>query len=159
MNKSKLIFLLFALLSTAIGLKAQVYAGGTLAILDYNGETLIQVAPEVGYNINSKWAVAGKFAYTHYDGGNELLVNPYVRFTFLQKNILSLFVDGGAELYRNESWYYGGGLTPGLAIKATDRISFVAKYGFLGYRESEYSETSGFSLGSNDLNFGFYYTF
>lgn len=53
------------------------------------------------------------------------------------------------------------GLRPGIAVKLNDHFSFVAKYGFLGYRRNV--NTSGDSFGlmltSEDLSIGFHYNF
>ena len=53
------------------------------------------------------------------------------------------------------------GLRPGIAVKLNDHFSFIAKYGFLGYRKNV--NTSGDSFGlmltSEDLSIGFHYNF
>lgn len=52
------------------------------------------------------------------------------------------------------------GFKPGLALEICEHFSFIAKYGFLGYRNNYLgSSVSGISLSSENLSLGFHYEF
>jgi hypothetical protein len=75
------------------------------------------IAPEIGYNLNEKWAVAMKIGYVHAGNNEEIkelinnygvlpfnlgstttnafTINPYARYTFVKAGNFSFFVDGG----------------------------------------------------------------
>lgn len=152
----------------ALSANAQVYLGGSFGIThDSKAEaTNFIIAPEVGYNFNEKWAVASEIGFSHYgvDGAsaNIFFIAPYARYSFFEKNIFRLFVDGGLGFSTATGNTNGFqiGFKPGIAIKASEHFSFVAKYGFLGYRD-EYllNSVSGLSLSSDDLSIGFHYEF
>ena len=58
----KITLFLFMMLA-AMAVKAQVYAGGSLGFWYDNGDdggietTTFTISPEIGYNLNSKWAI------------------------------------------------------------------------------------------------------
>lgn len=152
------LLLLFIFFSFA--LKSQIYAGGTFSVLNYSGSKQIIIAPELGYNINKKWSIAGTFSYYHLSGANEFAFTPYARFHFFEKNMFSLFIDGGIDMYLSDpKLYWGVGLMPGMSLKITDRLSLVSKYGFLGYRDSPTYSIYGVSFSSVDFKIGFYLNF
>lgn len=141
------------------------------------------IMPELGYNINSNWAVAGSIGYTFVgtDGTDTHLFsfNPYARYTYFRSsnNLVTLFVDGGFGIGTGKTNYDEGGSSdtattwnigfkPGLALNFTDKFSFVAHFGFLGYEgANDAAEASGlhkgggFDFSSQNLTFGFYYNF
>lgn len=97
-------------------------------------------------------------------------IAPYARYSFLQSDLIKLFVDGGfgfstAKVKGSDaanSWNIG--LKPGLAIKLSDRFCLVAKYGFLGYSQDETpmgtkTKNFGLDLDTDELSFGFHYIF
>ena len=54
------------------------------------------------------------------------------------------------------------GFKPGIAIKLNKHFNFIAKYGFLGYRDDYMlgsQDGYGFSFSSEDLSIGFHYVF
>ena len=85
---------------------------------------------------------------------NTFTIAPYARYSFLQSDLIKLFVDGGfgfstAKVKGSDaanSWNIGW--KPGLAIKLSDRFCLVAKYGFLGYSQDETP------MGTKTKNFG-----
>jgi hypothetical protein len=98
---------------------------------------------------------------------NTVTVAPYIRWSYYQNDAVRLFLDGTAAIgfvkIKDGDTTKAGqiGLRPGIAVKLNDHFSFVAKYGFLGYRRNV--NTSGDSFGlmltSEDLSIGFHYNF
>jgi hypothetical protein len=171
--KLKLFFSVLLIAASAFTVKAQFYAGGTFTILDspsfsingmsitLNGAgTLINISPEVGYNLNEKWAIGGKLSVLVIGDGSISSFSPYGRYTFYRNNAISLFADGGVDfVWSDLEMYYGAGITPGIMFKANDRFSFFGKCGYIGYSHTPLNATKGISLSSNNLNIGFYYNF
>lgn len=181
----KIVVLLFAVMAT-VAVKAQVYVGGSTSFWhnDDADFTTFTLAPEVGYEINNQWSVGASLVFAHgkfdkeihlggweFEGStkvNAFAFAPYARYTFLNSKIVSLFVDGGLGIstykvkgFDSEAGFEIG-VKPGIAIKLGKHLSFITKYGFLGYRD-EYllgdQDGYGFSLSSEDLSIGFHYVF
>ena len=62
----KIVILLFVAM-VALSAKAQVYVGGTVSLWhnDDVDATTFTLNPEVGYNLNEKWAVGGILTFSH----------------------------------------------------------------------------------------------
>ena len=154
----KLIFTLVVAFMAIISADAQVYVGGSFNL-------------EVGYNLNKTWAIAAEIGYTHFKKdeakANAFSFAPYARFSFFEKGIVRLFLDGGVGIstYKEEGYDnvngFEVGIKPGIALEICKNLTFVTKYGFAGYRDDyKYANsTSGISLSSEDLTFGFHYEF
>ena len=118
-----------AAVAVAATMNAQVWVGGEVGFtgdkttVKNNGVSSsystnnFTIAPEIGYNLNEKWAVAMKIGFTHSeDNGairamiqeaapelhingklmsNTFSINPYARYTFVKAGNFSAFVDGG----------------------------------------------------------------
>ena len=159
---------------------AQVWMGGSLGfdMTDYEGrdnnETVFSIAPEVGYSLNENWdvAVALSFASTTNALGvkdanvTEFAVNPYARYTFAKAGQFGFFLDGGIsfgsykpkDVDATTSFYIG--IKPGVKFAATDKITFVAHLGSLGYKTvKDTYNTFGFGVDNNTLLFGMYWAF
>ena len=166
--------LLVVVMLATIAVKAQdIYVGGSLNVWrnSTGNTTSFKVAPEVGYNFNETWALGAELDYSHnYNGGltkNSVIVAPYIRWTYCETGAVRLFLDGTAAIgfvkIKDGDTTKAGqiGLRPGIAVKLNDHFSFIAKYGFLGYRKNV--NTSGDSFGlmltSEDLSIGFHYNF
>lgn len=124
----KLIFTLVVAFMAIISADAQVYVGGSFNLThDKNADvTNFTIAPEVGYNLNKTWAIAAEIGYTHFKNG-ELKANafnfaPYARFSFFEKGIVRLFVDGGVGV----STYKKKATTVSTALKSVlSRVSLL----------------------------------
>lgn len=168
----KRILILVFVLTAALAARSQVYVGGSLNIWGGDHRTTFSIAPEVGYNFNETWSVGGTLQYAHNKRNsvksNSFAIEPYARYAFFENDVLRVFLDGQIG-FSTEGVKGGGdnvngfeiGIQPGLAIKATKHLSFLAKFGFLGYRDDFMSKADGggLSLTSQDLSFGFYYSF
>lgn len=168
----------------ALGVSAKdFYVGGSLNLWRDGSEkkTTIGITPELGYNLNDNWSVAGSisYQYVHVTGAdnNMFAIAPYARYTYFKSGIVGLFVDGGFGFGFGKTSYKGGGSSdtssifeigfrPGISLSITDEFSFVAHVGFLGYKGANdaakvvgYSDAWGLALDNQDLSFGFYYSF
>lgn len=176
-------YLLTAVLGLAgLAASAQAYVGGTVGAWRDNSEKMTQIAimPEVGYNLNNKFAVGTTIGweYRHKTDINTNLFqfNPYARYTFFKSGIVGIFCDGtvgfgvGKTSYKDYdsdtacTWQIG--FKPGVSLALSDRFSVVAHLGLIGYKgandaakASGYHEEWGLHLTGNDLSFGFYYNF
>ena len=136
--------------------------------------TTIKLLPEIGYELDENWSIGTVVGYQYSKTGdlktNTFTIAPYARYSFLQSDLIKLFVDGGfgfstAKVKGSDaanSWNIG--LKPGLAIKLSDRFCLVAKYGFLGYSQDETpmgtkTKNFGLDLDTDELSFGFHYIF
>lgn len=169
----KLIFTVMVACLAIISVDAQVYVGGSFNFThDKKGDkTNFTIAPEVGYNLNKQWAVAAEIGFTHLkENGikaNAFNFAPYARFSFFEKGIVRLFVDGGVGISTSKLEGHDSnngfeiGIKPGIALEICKNLTFVTKYGFAGYRDDyKYNNSiSGISLSSEDLSFGFHYEF
>lgn len=149
------------------------YVGGNVAyehkkVEDVKSD-MFTIAPEVGYNIDSEWAVGATLNYTWVkDAYNMFAIEPYARYTFFrtENNLVNLFVDGGFGIgyqkpkHGDSTTIWNIGFKPGIKVNLTERFSLVAHVGFLGYKDyKDAGKTYGVSVDGNDLSFGFYYNF
>ena len=168
----KILMLLFVVMAT-LGAKAQVYLGGEISLWhnDDADVTTFTLSPEVGYNLNNKWAVGGNLRFLHQEednvSTNGFALAPYVRYSYYENKVVRLFIDGGLgfSTYKVEDFDningFVFGFRPGIAIKLNNHFSLLAKCGFLGYRDDYMygADGYGFSFSSEDLSFGFHYEF
>ena len=166
--------ILTALVAIAsITANAQVWVGGQLgfSVTNPNDDadknlTEFTIAPEIGYSLSDKWDIAialgDKYSKPEdFDATNDFFVNPYARYTFFQTGKVGFFLDGGFRIQAGDSpTQWGVGLRPGVKFAASDKVTFVASFGGLGYKkvEDEYSKF-GFNVNGNALQFGCYYSF
>ncbi|WP_455674866.1 porin family protein [Phocaeicola sp.] len=179
----KKIVLVCMVVLMAIGANAQVYVGGTLGISSVKTDkstydvktTTFKIMPEVGYELDENWSIGTVVGYEYNKTGdvkiNTLNIAPYARYSFLNSDLVRLFVDGGFGFSTSKvkgsdalnSWNVG--LKPGLAIKLSDHFCLIAKYGFFGYKNSEIDNDGasvkqfGLNLDTDELSFGFHYIF
>jgi len=184
---------LAATIFMTVAANAQVYVGGTVGFSTSGGEnsddeTSFSILPEIGYNINDKFAVG---AIIGYEKGSASLLNidsnssvevfefsPYARYTFMRSKYVNLFVDMGVDIvsgsieypdlyYQNEYdiTAYSIGVKPGIAVNLNEHFSLVGKIGYLGYTElnpegdNNNYHSFGLNLNGNNITFGVYYTF
>lgn len=169
----KLFITLMVALIAIVSADAQVYVGGSFNLTHNKNADLTNftIAPEIGYNLNKNWAIAAEIGFTHVKDDdvktNAFSFAPYARFSFFEKGIVRLFLDGGVGIstYKVEDLDsqngFEIGIKPGIALEICKNLTFVTKYGFAGYRDDyKYANsTSGISLSSEDLSFGFHYEF
>lgn len=173
-KKMKKGLLLVVVMLATIAVKAQdIYVGGSLNVWrnSTGNTTSFKVAPEIGYNFNETWALGAELNYSHnyvnQSTTNSVSIAPYIRWSYYQNDAVRLFLDGTAAIGFNKvkdgdtSKAGQVGLRPGIAVKLNDNFSFIAKYGFLGYRRnvSTAGDSFGLALTSEDLSIGFHYTF
>lgn len=180
-DSMKKIFMTLAAAIIAVSASAQVYVGGNIGIASTkieggDSKTAYRVLPEIGYNIDKDWAIGASFGWAK---GNPVSIenpnnfrgtfeiNPYVRYTFLKSQHISVFMDGGFGYKHYNGWgdEWNVGLKPGVAANF-GKFSFVAHVGFAGYRTekadwdgAKSSNAWGVSLDGNNVSFGVYYNF
>lgn len=177
-------FVAIALLAVAsLGASAEdLYVGGSVGFWhdDSADSDSFVIKPEVGYCINDTWSVGAEIGYTYSKTAVKSHLfefAPYARYTYFRtdNNLLDLFVDGqvglgvGSTKYDDGSEtavYWNLGFRPGVAIHVTEKFSFEAKFGFLGYQGAdEHAEAAGIhkcgglDFSTQQLTFGFYYNF
>lgn len=167
----KILVLLVAVMAT-MAVNAQLYVGGTVGFSSDKAEgasavTTYRIMPEIGYNLSENWAIGATLGYekTLY---KTFQIAPYVRYTFLNTDLLDLFVDGEVA-YMNEKEDVAGAesrngfginIKPGLAVNLSDNMSLIAKYGLLGYNKMDkVGSTFGLNLDASQIDFGFIYKF
>ena len=175
----------------AVTASAQVYLGGEVGFwrnYDQN-HTNFNITPEVGYNLDENWAIGTTlgYDYQYLDGikVNSFVVAPYARYTFVKFDNVSLFLDGGFGFATSKAKYEGHssdsynswevGVKPGVKVDLTSKLSFIAHFGFFGYRDNDDVKVAdedtdvpagafgekgfGFKANGNNLQFGLYYNF
>lgn len=139
-------------MATVIGTNAQDYnwfIGGKAGF--HNGKkndtrtTVYTIAPEVGFRFSENFALATYFEYRHSNQkqsgkkvtSNEIVLAPYLRYTFLKSGIINVFVDGTAAFGLSDLKGFEAGIRPGIAMNVTKRLSLVANLGFIGYNNGK----------------------
>jgi opacity protein-like surface antigen len=140
----KKILMTLAAVAVATTMNAQVYLGGTLGFTQDHASNskvstnMFTVSPEIGYNLNEKFAVGAALGYT-YEGTtgaahkNTWKINPYLRYTFVKAGNFSAFADGGLEyetahtkgLKKNTNTF-GFRVNPGIAYNVSEKVTLVA---------------------------------
>ena len=175
--------LLFAVLMVAsLSASAQWYFGGQIGFTRNatDNVTLLNIAPEVGYDFNEDWSFGGVLQY-QYDYRNKVNTNifeisPYARYKFakLANDKLQFFVDGGVGFgvqkvtNHDAGFVYHIGFRPGVSYTFNDHWSVVAHLAQLGWEGAtdkainDYSRKNQFTWNIfdwNNLMFGLYYSF
>lgn len=168
----------------AVSVNAQGYFGGSVGVASVklgggDAETTYKFVPEIGYNLNSDWAIGVALGYQK--GACNLIngtygqnvdtevftVSPYVRYTALKTKYVNVFVDGGVGFgsVKDLGTEFNIGLRPGVAVNFNDKLSFVTHFGFVGFDsfspkgDGESSNMVGVDLDGNNITFGLYFNF
>ena len=134
-----------------------------------NGNTMVGIAPEVGYNLKDNISLGlglgvtsiGKFNGGA-DQGTNFGVNPYVRWYAWQKDNFSFYCQGNLRYATNDKskiYSYGIDVNPGIAYSFNNHFGMTATIGALGWQK--YKGGKGiFGLEiDGGLGFGLSYTF
>jgi len=174
----KKILMTLAAVAVAATMNAQVWVGGQIGFnadkttVKTNGVSTdvttnnFTIAPEIGYNLSEKWAVAMKIGFAHNeDNGviksiienagfpvngkamtNAFSINPYVRYTFFKAGNFSAFVDGGISYstvhinnmskVMNNINSFGVAINPGISYAVSEKVGLVAHLGDLSFNTS-----------------------
>ena len=171
----KKLFLLFFVVCATVSVNAQLYVGGALSAWMSETKTAetvtVKFLPELGFSISNRWAFGSVLGYTRKGVDGEITsetfeFTPYARFFFYRTELVRLFVESGFSIYSNKTGKadpevtLSTGFKPGVSFDLSERVSLVAKFGFLGYRQySEDHYDFGFSAEGNGLSLGVFYTF
>lgn len=184
----KKVLLTIVAIAMATTMNAQWYVGGSVGFASVkagggSSETTYKILPEIGYNLNKQWSFGVAFGYQKgsYTAGTTFLnalnggdlkteifsVSPYARYTFMKGKLVDLFCDAGLDFasVKDRGTLFGFGARPGLAVKATEKLSFVTHVGFLGFHSfspkggGDSSSEFGLDLSGTNITFGLYYNF
>ena len=187
----KLILSAIIAISAVFSANAQFWAGGSIGFTHDEGANMFGFSPEVGYTFNGgPWSVAGALDLSFSGGSVVVGLTPYARYTFWNSGVASLFVDGylnfryskdsyGPAYYDDledylddinyaldsDTFRFGIGVKPGIAIALSPKLSLVSHLGNLGLGLTRYidAEETGvdFKIGADGYvgSIGLYYTF
>jgi len=174
----KKIILSLVLTVFAITADAQLYLGGRLGVgADISGRgnwvdfLQCSIQAEIGKKMNSKIALGTTLGYEYlpYDGTHSFIISPYIRYTFVHWDMVSLFTDIGGSYahlfgYQRGAYAVTIGLSPGVILNLSQHFSLIAHFGLLGCQwnnaDPSFTETSfGLQLNGSSLTFGAYYNF
>lgn len=168
--------LLFGLMITANAQEVgKMWIGGTASFKsvkagDAKATTDYGIVPEFGYMLSDNMGLGISLGYRHTEGlgtpdaegvatmnkANGFEVKPFLRYNVLKGSIGGVFIDGGvgySHLKAGEvkTNMIEVGLRPGASINIADNVSFIGKFGFLGYKNTKVGDfkTDEFGL---DLN-------
>ena len=177
----------FVIALATISASAQTYLGGGIGFssTDMKGEdkslTQFTITPEIGYNLDEKWALGLGVSYCYAkqeSSSNTIIVAPYVRYTVAKAGICSFFIDGEfafasmkpEDVDSSTGWSLG--VKPGVRFDITKKLFATASLGFLGYQDTsdfDGEKTFGFGFSGNGGNYfannnaglklGLYYNF
>ena len=181
--------ILAALVAVAsLSANAQVWLGGDLglgftkATSNADTKTTFTIAPEIGYMFNEKWGVYADLDFTSVskslpDANGKLTAatsfgfDVAARWNFAKTGIATFFLDGGFGLdFYNKSRgsIFDIKIQPGVSIAASEKVSFVAKLGGIGFRSANNKAQAaglgnksefGFNATNSAVTFGVYYNF
>lgn len=148
---------------------AQSYVSGSIGVqYETESEQLkLSVSPEVGWFLNDKNAVGIEVNYK-YEKDKErhaVALQPYFRHYFITGNI-GFFVDTTAGVTYtkpkegDDAWGIKAGFVPGVDFQLSEKFSFIAKLGFIGYYQPD--ETKKYirlDIDASNLKFGCIYKF
>lgn len=160
---------------TILGVSAQDYKwwiGGRTTLWAGDDETVVVIAPEIGYHLNQKFTIAASLGFHSYDYDDYqymredisgLVLNPYLRYNAFKKGILFGYVDGGVEFGLGDIEGVQVGLKPGIAVAITNRFCVALQFGFLGYSDGKglgaRSKGFGLDLSGYQSGLAFFYSF
>ena len=169
----KVLFVLVMLVSALAAQAQEMYLGGGISLWrnDDADRTKFSIAPEFGYNLNSRWAGGGELVFSHsYEDGtslNSFALAPYARFSFYENKIVRLFLDMGfgfsTTAVKDMDNYNGFeiGVKPGISIKLNNHFSLISKIGFAGFRDDYFRGENGLGvdLDGENISIGIDYEF
>ncbi len=157
--------LFFALLVSLITVSnyAQVYLGGSFSFgvserSTSSKTTFVGVStlnPEIGYSFNRYLGLGTELGLNIYDMDVNIQLTPYLRWSFLHRDVLTCFVDLAYMYDVSNTKGSQLGLKPGVSFRLFEHLSLVAKIGFLGVRSSD----NFIGIDTSNSSIGFFYTF
>lgn len=167
----KKIIVLAMMAITCITMHAQLYVGGSFAFSSTkvkdagDAVNLLSISPEIGYDINSSWAVGTSLSWSsNLDNMNTFEVEPYLRATLAQAGSVKFFTDLAASFgsvkydgFKSQS-AWGVGLRPGIMADVSDKVSLVTTMYLLQYGSVGDTKVTSFGINQN-VSLGLIYHF
>lgn len=157
----KKVILVLALALMAFTANAQVYIGGSIGFQAAGGTAVVNLAPEVGYNLNDDMSIGGVIGWRNTVGSTFTLA-PYFRYFLADLGPVRFFCDALLELdiYSNSgqtTTSFGVGVAPGMALPLGDHLSLVGRLGRMGYFNGGFALQVAPDMAGSSL--GLYYAF
>lgn len=159
--KKVLVSLAMACATTA---QAQVFLGGTGRIGYTNDVFVLGMVPEVGYEINEKWAVGVGLGMNMAaaEGDSEVLgvAEPFVRFTPWQNKHVAFDIKAMAEM-EFQNCLYGAeiGLRPSVRFFLNKHLDATVDFGIVGASYNGYDWSPAMLFTGMNTQFGIAYKF
>lgn len=135
--KRLLIYFLLCLICMGAEAQSRWFVAGGVSQINYRKASVIELAPVVGYNINSYWGIGMKASFETGDGDTKG-VGAFVRWNFWRHDRFQVFTDGVAEFYFRD--VDGGNGTskkfavqPGISYRVWKHLDIFMKYVSVGY--------------------------
>lgn len=159
----KKILVLFVVLC-AMSAQAQVFLGGTGRIGYANETFALGVVPEIGYEINDKWAVGAALGMSLVAAGGECEVagvaEPFVRFTPWQNKRIAFDIKAMGEMvFQSEMIGAEVGLRPSLRFFINKHLDATVDFGLIGATYSDYEWRAAFLVNAMSTQLGIAYKF
>lgn len=135
--------------------------------------TNYNIMPELGYNMTDNVGLGIRLGYTHDEAAlnstkiktDGLVVNPFVRYSFLKGDLGGLFVDGGVGYEYSKvkgssvkTHEIEVGFRPGVSLNVSDKVALTGRFGFLGYQYEKEGDnktnTFGFDFDLRQVQLG-----
>jgi len=164
--------------------KGQFWLGGTISYNSSDQDDFIKteslrIGPRLGYGVSDNWAIGLSLQYgldnrrnnsedtTYEYDRNSFSVSPYVRYTFLKKNILHFFAEGelgyahGKTKYKNDyspnqKWNnYSLGIRPGILLNLSNHIKATTTINILSVEYQKSDDQKNWSVNADSGSFSF----
>lgn len=142
---------------------SQMYLGGSFSIGVSERNTASNTSfvgvstlnPELGYSFNNSLGIGAELELDIANMGVDMQVTPYLRWSFLHRDVFSCFVDLAYMYDVSNAKGKQLGLKPGMSFRLFDHLSLAAKVGFLGIRSSD----NFIGIDTSNSSIGIFYTF
>lgn len=171
-------FFAIAVMAVAVlSANAQTWVGGQIGFnstkenKDADAVNTFTLNPEVGYNLDDKWAIGAELLYqTVSDTYDAYGVGIFARYNAVKSNNFTLFIEpsvaysgvkqNGADETGNT---FQIGVRPGIKYALNNNFELVAKTGVLGYSKNSDNIGGGssfdFGVNNTTISFGLEYKF
>ena len=170
------LFILFVLTLISLTSNAQNagrwWLGGSISAITTSvdggdNSTSFAFLPEAGYQLNDKWGIGVAVGYAELDQNNRLhktfSVNPFARLSVFDGNFGDFFLEGGVKYAHRETENVSNsdvntlniGISPGFHLDLHKNISFMFKFGYIGWSTESRDGAGSSKLTDNSFGVSF----